>query len=265
MTPTGLAQLREELTTLMNVERPRVVNVVSWAAANGDRSENADYQYGKRRLSEIDRRARFLVKRIEDAIVVEPSRQSDRDRVFFGATVAYVDAFEGERTVTIVGVDEADMRMGKISLTAPIATALIKARARRGDKVAVHTPRGVEIIEVLSVSYPSPAAPYEDAETIGTVGSVNEHVDHRTEQGAHQVPSIGETNSGGKLLEDGHDRLRRTLDPDRCSSIRVHRCGKNLQRIDDHPNSNTSVGRIAHVKCRKATVHCRLRLQPDAQ
>ena len=96
---------------------------------NGDRSENADYQYGKRRLSEIDRRARFLVRRIEDAIVVEPSRQSDRDRVFFGATVAYVGAFEGERTVTIVGVDEADMRVGKISLTAPIATALIKARS----------------------------------------------------------------------------------------------------------------------------------------
>jgi transcription elongation factor GreB len=146
----------------MNVERPRVVNVVSWAAANGDRSENADYQYGKRRLSEIDRRARFLVKRIEDAIVVEPSRQSDRDRVFFGATVAYVGAFEGERTVTIVGVDEADMRMGKISLTAPIATALIKARARRG-----------------------PVARYEDG---APVGSVSEPVDHRTEQGAHAVP-----------------------------------------------------------------------------
>jgi transcription elongation factor GreB len=145
MTPTGHAQLREELATLMNVERPSVVKVVSWAAANGDRSENADYQ--------------FLV---EDAIVVEPSGQSDRDRVFFGATVAYVGAFEGERTVTIVGVDEADMRMGKISLTAPIATALIKARARRG-----------------------PAARYEDG---APVGSVSEPVDHRTEQGAHAVP-----------------------------------------------------------------------------
>jgi transcription elongation GreA/GreB family factor len=139
MTPTGLAQLREELTTLMNVERPRVVNVVSWAAANGIAAENADYQYGKRRLSEIDRRARFLVKRIEDAI-------------------------------------------------APIATALIKARARRGDEVAVHTPRGEEIIEVLSVSYPSPAAPYEDTDTMGPVGSVSEPLDHRTEQGAHAVP-----------------------------------------------------------------------------
>ena len=188
MTPTGHAQLKEELTTLMNVERPRVVNVVSWAAANGDRSENADYQYGKRRLSEIDRRARFLVKRMEDAIVVEPSRQLDRDRVFFGATVSYVSGSEGERTVTIVGVDEADMRMGKISLTAPIATALIKARACRGDEVAVHTPRGVEIIEVLSVSYPSPPAPYEDTEIMGPVGTVSEPVDHRTERGAHPVP-----------------------------------------------------------------------------
>jgi transcription elongation factor GreB len=162
-----------------------VVNVVSWAAANGDRSENADYQYGKRRLSEIDRRARFLVKRIEDAIVVEPSRQLERDCVFFGATVSYGGAFEGERTVTIVGVDEADMRMGKISLTAPIATALIKARARRGDEVAVHTPRGVEIIEVLSVSYPSLAARYEDGAPVGTVSGP---ADHRTEQGAHPVP-----------------------------------------------------------------------------
>jgi transcription elongation factor GreB len=188
MTPTGHAQLREELVTLMNVERPRVVNVVSWAAANGDRSENADYQYGKRRLSEIDRRARFLVKRMEDAIVVEPSRQLDRDRVFFGATVSYVGGSEGERTVTIVGMDEADIRKGKISLTAPIATALIKARARRGDEVAVHTPRGVEIIEVLSVSYPSPAVPHEDAATMGPVGSVGEHVDRRTEQGAHPLP-----------------------------------------------------------------------------
>ena len=188
MTPTGHAQLREELVTLMNIERPRVVNVVSWAAANGDCSENADYQYGKRRLSEIDRRVRFLVKRMEDAVVVEPSRQLDRGRVFFGATVSYVGAPEGKRTVTIVGVDEADMRMGKISLTAPIATALIKARARRGDEVAVHTPRGVEVIEVLSVSYPSPAAPCEDAEAMGPVGSVSEPVDQRAEKHAHPVP-----------------------------------------------------------------------------
>src|SRR5246500_3612661 len=115
ITRSGLQRLKDEHRFLLTRERPAVVEVVSWAAANGDRSENADYQYGKRRLSEIDRRARFLVKRIEDAIVVEPSGQSDRDRVFFGATVAYVGAFEGERTVTIVGVDEADMRMGKIS------------------------------------------------------------------------------------------------------------------------------------------------------
>ena len=122
MTLTGHAQLKEELATLMNVERPGVVKVVSWAAANRDRSENADYQYGKRRLSEIDRRAGFLVS--ERGRHPGPAvRAIDRDRVFFCATVAYVGAFEGERTVTIVGVDEADMRVGKISLTAPIATA----------------------------------------------------------------------------------------------------------------------------------------------
>jgi transcription elongation factor GreB len=216
MTPTGHAQLREELATLMNVERPSVVKVVSWAAANGDRSENADYQYGKRRLSEIDRRARFLVKRIEDAIVVEPSRQLERDRVFFGATVFYGGAFEGERTVTIVGVDEADMRMGKISLTAPIATALIKARARRGDEVAVHTPRGVEIIEVLSVSYPSPAARYEDG---APVGSVSEPVDHRTEQGAHAVTMCSARRiAAASFVEGGRDWLRPNLEPHQCSS-----------------------------------------------
>jgi transcription elongation factor GreB len=157
MTPQGHARLTAELEQLMRVERPRVVEVVSWAAANGDRSENADYQYGKRRLREIDRRARFLVKRLENAEVVDPSRQATRDRVFFGATVTYADASDVERTVTIVGVDEADMAVGKISLTSPISIALIKARARRGDEVAVHTPRGVETIEVLTVSYPAPA------------------------------------------------------------------------------------------------------------
>jgi transcription elongation factor GreB len=131
-----------------------VVEVVSWAAGNGDRSENADYQYGKRRLREIDRRARFLAKRIENAEIVDPSRQAQRDRVFFGATVTYVDEAEVERTVVIVGEDEADMAQGKISLTSPVAVALIKAKARRGDEVSVHTPKGVETIEVLSVRYP---------------------------------------------------------------------------------------------------------------
>lgn len=154
MTPDGHARLRAELDQLLKVERPRVVEVVSWAASNGDRSENADYQYGKRRLREIDRRAHFLTRRLKHAEVVDPSQQVVRDRVFFGATVGYVDEADVERTVTIVGIDEADMTVGKISLTSPVATALIKARARCGDEVAVHTPRGLEMIEVLSISYP---------------------------------------------------------------------------------------------------------------
>lgn len=158
MTPEGHARLKAELDQLMRVERPRVVEVVSWAAANGDRSENADYQYGKRRLREIDRRARFLGKRLENAEVVDPAHQTQRDRVFFGATVTFVDESDVERTVTIVGVDEADMADGKVSLTSPISVALIKAKARVGDEVAVHTPRGVEMMEVLTVEYPDPPA-----------------------------------------------------------------------------------------------------------
>ncbi len=154
MTPSGHARLVAEFDQLMRVERPRVVEVVSWAAGNGDRSENADYQYGKRRLREIDRRARFLTKRLENAEVVDPARQTQRDRVFFGATVSYVDEADVERTITIVGIDEADMVECKVSLTAPIATALIKARARVGDEVSVHTPRGVETVEVIAVRYP---------------------------------------------------------------------------------------------------------------
>jgi transcription elongation factor GreB len=163
MTPESHAHLRQELSNLSKIERPRVVEVVSWAAANGDRSENADYQYGKRRLREIDRRIRFLTKRLENAAVVDPAHQMVRDRVFFGATVTYVDDADVERTVTIVGIDEADMAAAKISLTSPVATALIKARARPGDEVSVHTPRGVEIIEVRAVSYPGPVALSEAA------------------------------------------------------------------------------------------------------
>lgn len=156
MTPAGHARLRAELDQLTRVERPRIVEIVSWAASNGDRSENADYQYGKRRLREIDHRTRFLRKRLENAEVVDPAQQLQRDRVFFGATVTYLDDSDTERTVTIVGVDEADMAHGKVSLTSPIAIALIKARAMRGTEVSVHTPRGVESIEVVSISYPSP-------------------------------------------------------------------------------------------------------------
>jgi transcription elongation factor GreB len=156
MTPQGHRTLRGELDQLLKVERPRVVEVVTWAAGNGDRSENADYQYGKRRLREIDRRARFLIKRLENAEVVDAARQTDRTRVFFGATVTYIDEADTERTVTIVGADEADMAAGKVSLTSPIAVALIKAKARVGDEVTVHTPKGVELIEVLAVRYPEP-------------------------------------------------------------------------------------------------------------
>lgn len=157
MTPQGHAALRAELDQLMKQERPRVVEVVSWAAGNGDRSENADYQYGKRRLREIDRRARFVMKRLEAAEIVDPARQANRDQVFFGASVTYVDEADAERTVTIVGADEADFAQGKISLTSPIASALIKARARVGDAVSIHTPRGIEVIEVLAIRYPDPA------------------------------------------------------------------------------------------------------------
>jgi transcription elongation factor GreB len=141
---------------LLRVERPRVVEVVSWAASNGDRSENADYQYGKRRLREIDYRVRLLSQRLKHAEVVDPARQTGRDRVFFGATVTYVDETDAERTVTIVGTDETDTSAGKVSLTSPIGVALIKAKARAGDEVAVHTPKGVQIVEVVAVSYPEP-------------------------------------------------------------------------------------------------------------
>jgi transcription elongation factor GreB len=154
MTPQGHARLLAELNELTRVERPRVVEIVSWAASNGDRSENADYQYGKRRLREIDHRTRFLRKRLENAEVVDPARQTQRDRVFFGATVTYLDESDAERTITIVGVDEADMTQGKVSLTSPVAVALIKARAAVGMDVSVHTPRGVEVIEVVAIRYP---------------------------------------------------------------------------------------------------------------
>ena len=154
ITPSGHAALRAELDGLLKVERPKIVEIVHWAAGNGDRSENGDYQYGKKRLREIDKRAHFLIKRLDAAEVVDPARQTNRDRVFFGATVTFVDEADAERSVSIVGVDEADMAQGKISLTSPIAIALIKARARVGDAVSVHTPRGIEVIEVLAIRYP---------------------------------------------------------------------------------------------------------------
>ncbi len=152
MTPEGYARLRDELAHLMNVERPSVVQVVSWAASNGDRSENGDYLYGKKRLREIDRRMRFLTKRLDIAEVVDASQQPNRDQVFFGATVVYADKAGEEHTVTIVGVDEAEPLASKISWISPVARALIKAR--EGDTVVLRTPGGVEELDILAVRYP---------------------------------------------------------------------------------------------------------------
>ena len=152
MTPEGYERLRAELTQLMNVERPAVVQVVSWAASNGDRSENGDYLYGKKRLREIDRRMRFLTKRLDIAEVVDPKAQPNRDQAFFGATVVYLDKAGEEHTVTIVGVDEAEPLAGKISWISPVARALIKAR--EGDTVVLRTPAGIDELDILEVRYP---------------------------------------------------------------------------------------------------------------
>jgi len=155
MTPAGHERMRAELHQLMRVERPKIVDIVHWAAGNGDRSENGDYLYGKKRLREIDKRARFLGKRLEIAEVVDPAGQANRERVFFGATVVYVNDEDVERRVTIVGADEADFGRGEVSLYSPIARALLGARV--GDAVKMHGPSGVETVEVLSISYPAPA------------------------------------------------------------------------------------------------------------
>ena len=153
MTPAGYNRMREELHQLMRVERPKIVEIVHWAAGNGDRSENGDYLYGKKRLREIDRRARFLGKRLEIAEVVDAAAQTARDRVFFGATVTYVNDDEVERTVRIVGADEADFARGEVSLYSPIARALLGARL--GDVVRMHGPSGTEAVEVLAIAYPA--------------------------------------------------------------------------------------------------------------
>ena len=149
--PAGLQRLQDELRQLTRVERPKVVETVAWAAGNGDRSENGDYIYGKKRLREIDRRVRFLLKRLEIAEVVDPSQQKKRDQVFFGATVTYVDGRDQERTIRIVGIDEARLEHAEVSWTSPVARALLKARV--GDSVDVRTPAGSEPIEVLSIAY----------------------------------------------------------------------------------------------------------------
>jgi transcription elongation factor GreB len=155
ITPLGYATLRAELFALMDNERPRMVEIVHWAASNGDRSENGDYHYGKKRLREIDRRIRFLTKRLEIAEITEPSNHHGKDQVFFGATVTYVDDVNVERTVTILGIDEADSLKAQVTWVSPIARALLKAR--EGDVVKLVTPVGVQEVEVLAVRYPAPA------------------------------------------------------------------------------------------------------------
>jgi transcription elongation factor GreB len=151
MTPEGHERLKAELEA-QRTARHRVVEIVSWAAGNGDRSENADYKEGKRRLREIDRRLRFLINRIAHAEIVDPAEQTQREQIFFGATVTYANERDEDVTVTIVGVDEADMGAGKISIGSPVALALL--RARRGDEVTVRTPRGPETLEIVDIRYP---------------------------------------------------------------------------------------------------------------
>jgi len=156
MTPGGYARLRAEFMALIDVERPKMVETVSWAAKNGDRSENGDYLYGKKRLREIDRRLRFLTKRLDIAEVVDPSAHFGSEQVFFGATVTYANAMGEERTVTIKGIDESDSLSGEVSWISPVARTLLKSRV--GDELQLVTPVGVEKIEVVEVSYPAPQA-----------------------------------------------------------------------------------------------------------
>jgi transcription elongation factor GreB len=151
ITPEGLQRLQEEFDRLQKLERPQIVETVAWAAGNGDRSENGDYIYGKRRLREIDRRLRFLRKRMEIAEVVDPARQKDHERVYFGAKVVYRNSRNEDRTVRIVGIDEARPDHDEVSWISPIAKALL--RAGEGDAVDVRTPNGIERIEVLKISY----------------------------------------------------------------------------------------------------------------
>lgn len=151
LTPAGYARLREELVHLMTVERPEIVQVVSWAASNGDRSENGDYLYGKRRLREIDRRMRFLTRRLDIAEVVDPAEQADCEQVFFGATVTYMDADGAENTIKIVGVDEAEPLKGRISWVSPVARTLNKARV--GDTVTLRAPGGDQTLDIVEIRY----------------------------------------------------------------------------------------------------------------
>lgn len=151
ITPWGYTRLKKELLQLLHEERPKIVEIVSWAAGNGDRSENGDYLYGKKRLREIDRRVRFLSKRLENAQIVNPIDQQGKDRVFFGATVRYLTEDDCEHRVTIVGTDEAIMEKGQISLVSPVARALMRARV--GDEIRLQTPVGEKYLEILEITY----------------------------------------------------------------------------------------------------------------
>ncbi len=163
ITPEGYARLKAELLDLIDNERPKVVEVVHWAASNGDRSENGDYHYGKKRLREIDRRIRFLTKRLEIAEISDPAVHHGSDQVFFGATVSYIDSSGSAQTVTILGIDEADSARNQVSWISPIARALLKARV--GDEVKLATPGGLKDIEVMHVTYPAPDAPGAQRDT----------------------------------------------------------------------------------------------------
>jgi transcription elongation factor GreB len=151
VTPTGFRRLKEEALHLLDTERPELVKVIQWAASNGDRSENADYIYGKRRLREIDRRIRFLTKRLDTAVVVDPATREATDQIFFGATVTLARGNGDEKTYSIVGIDEADAARNLISWVSPLARALLKAR--EGDIVVLRSPSGEEELEILAVEY----------------------------------------------------------------------------------------------------------------
>lgn len=152
ITPDGYRRLREEYETLFGDERPKLLETIAWAAANGDRSENADYQYGRRRLREIDRRINFLARRMKAAKVTDPARQEDRGRVWFGATVTLADEDDNERTLTLVGEDEADAGGGRVSWHSPIARAVRGAAV--GDVRRVTLPSGEKDYEVMAIAYP---------------------------------------------------------------------------------------------------------------
>jgi transcription elongation factor GreB len=166
MTPRGHARLKAELLQLLDQERPEVVRTVAWAASNGDRSENGDYIYGKKRLREIDRRIRYLTKQLEAAEVVDPTLQGNTDQVFFGASVVYIDSSGSRKTITITGRDEADPRLGEVSWLSPIARAFLRRRA--GDIVTLATPAGEAELEIVEVRYEAVTEPTRCVEAPGS-------------------------------------------------------------------------------------------------